>query len=121
MLYPDVAYPTVCPTRMWRTLEYATTKEECTLESKSCLESVVATAPKVYYLKQATLGKQTAVRIPLHRGTARDAVNAVANWASAFLESISYINWSPVSEACANYNVNRTSDLFPHKYKKAYE
>ena len=27
---------------MRRTLEYATTKEECTLESKSCLESVAA-------------------------------------------------------------------------------
>ena len=30
---------------MWRTLEYATTKEECTLESKGCLESVVAPTP----------------------------------------------------------------------------
>src|SRR6218665_15886 len=31
--------------RVWRTLDYATTKEECTLESKSCLESVAAPAP----------------------------------------------------------------------------
>src|SRR6218665_3003511 len=33
------------PTRVWRTLEYATTNEECTLESKSCLESVAAPKP----------------------------------------------------------------------------
>jgi len=32
-------------TRVWRTLEHATTKEECTLESKSCLESVAAATP----------------------------------------------------------------------------
>jgi len=45
----------VHPTRVWRTLEYmyvlpgrveyATTKEECTLESKSYLESVAAHTP----------------------------------------------------------------------------
>jgi len=40
-----VAYSRVRPTRVWRTLEYATTKEECTLESKSCLESVAASTP----------------------------------------------------------------------------
>ena len=33
------------PTCVWRTLDYATTKEECTLESKSCLESVAAPTP----------------------------------------------------------------------------
>src|SRR6218665_3124195 len=37
----------VRPTWVWHTLEYATTKEECTLESKSCLESVVAPTPAV--------------------------------------------------------------------------
>jgi len=37
-----VAYSRVRPTRVWRTLEYDTTKEECTLESKRCLESVSA-------------------------------------------------------------------------------
>ena len=37
-----MAYSRVRPTRVWRTLEYATTKEECTLESKSCLESMAA-------------------------------------------------------------------------------
>src|SRR6218665_2096911 len=35
MSYRGVAYSRVRPTRVWRTLEYATTKEECTLESKS--------------------------------------------------------------------------------------
>ena len=40
--YPGVAYSRLRLTRVWRTLEYATTKEECTLESKSCLESVAA-------------------------------------------------------------------------------
>src|SRR6218665_1110243 len=41
--YPGVAYSRVRRTRVWRTLEYATTKEECTQESKSCQESVAAT------------------------------------------------------------------------------
>src|SRR6218665_1136256 len=42
---PGCGYSRVRPTRMCRTLEYATTKEECTLESKSCLESVAAPTP----------------------------------------------------------------------------
>ena len=37
-----VSYSRVCSTRVWSTLEYATSKEDCTLESKSCLESVAA-------------------------------------------------------------------------------
>ena len=37
-----MAYSRVRLTRVWRPLEYATTKEECTLEFKSCLESVAA-------------------------------------------------------------------------------
>ena len=37
-----VVYSRVRPTLVWCTLEYATTKEECTLESKSCLESVAS-------------------------------------------------------------------------------
>jgi len=40
-----VTYSRVRPTREWRTLEYVTTKEEYTLESKSCLESVAAPTP----------------------------------------------------------------------------
>ena len=43
--YTGVAYSRVRPTRVWRTLEYTTTKDECTLESKSCLEYVVAPTP----------------------------------------------------------------------------
>ena len=46
MSYPGVAYSRVRPTRLWSTLEYATTQEECTLESKSCLESVAAPTPE---------------------------------------------------------------------------
>ena len=45
MPYPGVVYSRVRPTRVWRTLEYDTTKEECTLESKSCPESVAAPTP----------------------------------------------------------------------------
>src|SRR6218665_3758418 len=50
--YPGVVYYRVRSTKVWRTLEYATTKEECTLESKRCLESVVAptTDPLNYHL-----------------------------------------------------------------------
>ena len=40
-----MAYSRVRPTRVWRTLEYATTKEECALESKRCIESVAAPTP----------------------------------------------------------------------------
>jgi len=40
--YLGVEYSRVRLTRVWRTLEYALTKEECTLESKSCIESVAA-------------------------------------------------------------------------------
>src|SRR6218665_526203 len=49
--YPDVAYSRVRPTWVWRTLEYATSKEECTLESKSCLESVAAPTPGIRTLR----------------------------------------------------------------------
>jgi len=45
--YPFVAYSRVRLTRMWRALEYVTTKGKCTLESKSCLESVAAPTPRV--------------------------------------------------------------------------
>src|SRR6218665_2640681 len=31
MSYPGVAYSRVRPTQVWRTLEYSTTKKECTL------------------------------------------------------------------------------------------
>ena len=43
---------------MWHTLEYATTKEECTLESKSCLESVSAPTPALVrnYVRVDNLG-----------------------------------------------------------------
>jgi len=44
-LYVGVAYSGECPAWVWRTLEYATTKEDCTLEFKSCLESVAAPTP----------------------------------------------------------------------------
>ena len=40
-----VGYSIVRPTRVWRTLEYVTTKKYCTLESKSCLESVADPTP----------------------------------------------------------------------------
>src|SRR6218665_3818535 len=47
--YPGVAHSRVRPTQVWRTLEYATTMEECTLESKSCLESVAdPTVPRQF-------------------------------------------------------------------------
>ena len=44
-MHPGVVYSRLRPTRVWRTLECATTKEECTLESKSCVESVAAPTP----------------------------------------------------------------------------
>jgi len=60
MSYPGVAYSRVCPIRAWRTLEYSTTKEECTPEFKSCLESVAAPTPA--YFKWPTLaGKIFAI------------------------------------------------------------
>src|SRR6218665_2036056 len=34
---PGVACSRVRPTRVWRILQYSTTKDECALESKSCL------------------------------------------------------------------------------------
>ena len=40
-----MAYSRVRLARVWRTLGYATTKEKCTLEYESCLESLVAPTP----------------------------------------------------------------------------
>src|SRR6218665_2283301 len=44
--YPGVAYSKVRPTRVWRTLEYTQRlRKKCTLESKSCVDSVAAPTP----------------------------------------------------------------------------
>jgi len=55
-----MVYSRVRPTRVWctvcsrvgRNLESATTKEECTLESKSSLQSVAAPTPEVEEMQQ---------------------------------------------------------------------
>jgi len=36
-------------------IEYAATKEECSLESKSCIESVAAPTPHLFYIRLYTL------------------------------------------------------------------
>src|SRR6218665_1677028 len=52
MSYPGAGYSRVRPTRVWHTLKYATTKEECTIEFKSCLESVAAPTPAPIVLQK---------------------------------------------------------------------
>jgi|SRR6218665_2539132 len=66
-----MAYSRVCPTRVWRTLEYRTTKEECTLKSKSCLESVAAPTPARRVTYMYTEGRGTQNILLRARGDGR--------------------------------------------------